>query len=137
MYLLSYATSLEFCSILTITTFLPTYLTPRNGILHEKLTVPQPVKKFPAFYVTPKVHYRIDDSSPPAPILSQINPVRAFPSHFLNINFNIILSSMPASSKWAPSLGSLHQNPICTFPHTCYMPCLCSSSSFDNPNDMG
>ena len=33
-------------------TYLPTYLTPRNRVLLEKLTSPQLVKKFPAFYET-------------------------------------------------------------------------------------
>ena len=54
------------------------------------------------------------------------------PSHFLQINFNIILPSTPSSFKWSFSFGSPHQSPVCTFPvshprhilHTCHYPLL-------------
>ena len=53
---------------------------------------------------------------PPVHILSQINPVHASPSHFLKIQFNIILPSTPRSSNWSFSFIFRHQNPLCTSP---------------------
>jgi hypothetical protein len=43
----------------------------------------------------PKVYYRVHDCSPLDPILRQINPVNIRTLYFLQIHFNIILSSTP------------------------------------------
>ena len=45
------------------------------------------------------------------------------PSHFLKIHLNIIVPSMPGSSRWSLSLRFRHQNPVYTspLPHTCYV----------------
>ena len=53
---------------------------------------------------------------PPVPILSHMNPVLGLTSHFLKICLNIILLSMPGSSKWILSPRFAHQKPVCTYP---------------------
>jgi hypothetical protein len=61
----------------------PTLLIPRIAVLLEKLIVAQLIKIFPVFNRTQKIHYRIEESSPPAPILGQINPVHTLSFIFL------------------------------------------------------
>jgi hypothetical protein len=86
-----------------------------------------------------KVHYRIYKFLLPIPILNQSDPVYTPTFHFLKIQLNIILPSMPGSSKWSLSLRFLYQNLVYTnpLPHTRYMPHPSHSSRFDNLKNIG
>jgi len=57
---------------------------------------------------------------------------------YLKILFNIILSSVPRSSKWLIPIRSPHQNPVCTYPvpRACHMPGPFHSPWFDYPNNI-
>jgi len=87
----------------------------------------------------PKFHYHILKSSPPVPILSQLDPVHTPTSHSQKSHLNIILPSMSGSPKWSLSLRFPHQNPVYTspFPHTSYMPCPSNASLCSHPNNIG
>ena len=82
-------------------------------------------QEIPRILSNPNVRYRIQKSPSFVPILSQMNPVHAKPSNFLEIHFNNSLTSTPRSSRWSISRSSSHQNPVRTspFPHACYIPC--------------
>jgi len=97
-------------------------LTPCSRGLLEKLTGFQLVNNFQHF-MEPKVslpHSQVPTICPyPGPEWSSPCPTY----HFLKIHLNIILPTMPGSSKWSPSLRFPYQNPVYTspLPHTCYI----------------
>jgi len=69
---------------------------------------------------------------PICPYSQSVQSSSCLPSHFLKINLNIILPSMPRSSKWSLSLRFPQRNPVHTsrLLPTCYMPCPSQSSRF-------
>jgi hypothetical protein len=54
-------------------------------------------------------------SQQPATDPQESSPCQPHPN-FLNVHFNIILPSLPSSSKWSLSIRSVHRNTLCTFP---------------------
>ena len=86
------------------------YLNPLSRVFFGKLVVPYLVKKFPALYETPNIHYRVHNSpsSCPCPGPDQSTSL----SYFLKIHFNIILPSTPRSSKLFLSFRFPYQNPV-------------------------
>ena len=118
-------------------TYLLTYLL--TYVLHGEANRVAASQEIPRVLWNPNVHYRIHKSSPPVPILGQLDPVHTPTSHFLKIHLNIILPSTSGSPHWSLSLRFPHQNPVhaSPLPHPRYMPRPSHSSRFYHPNNIG
>ena len=110
-----------------------------QGVLLEKLTVFQLVKKFLAFYGTRRFITAFTSAHHLS--LSCASSIQSTPTtfHFLKIRLNIILPSTPGSPKWSPSFRCPHQNPVYAspLPHTRYIPRPSHSSRFYHPHNIG
>ena len=90
-------------------TYLLTYLlTPWCGILLEKLTGLQLVKKFPAFHGTRRFITAL--TSVLHPSLSWASPIQSIYPH--PTSWRSVLPSTPRSPQWSLSLRFPHQEPI-------------------------
>jgi len=85
----------------------------QSSSLQANMSSTRPV--IPSTVWNRKVLYCIHKDPPPVSILSQINPLHTSPFHYLKNHFNIILLSMPKSSRLSLCLRSAHHNALCTF----------------------
>jgi hypothetical protein len=69
----------------------------------------------------PKVHYRVYNSPPLFPILSQMHPVHNLPLYFPKIHSNIIHPSTFMYSKWSLAFRFSSRNTI-SISQACYIP---------------
>jgi hypothetical protein len=84
----------------------------------------------------PKVHYRVHNRPPLAPILNHMNPIHTFPPYFPEISCNIIFPSTPRSAEWSLPFRFSDHNFICILISlVCYM-AVPSPPCFDNPNNI-
>ena len=113
-------------------------LTPSSRAPLEKLTVSQPVKKFPTIYGTRKFIAAFTSSHHLS--LSSASLIHYMSSHLTSSRSILILSShlrLGLPSGLFP-IGFPHQNPVnaSSPPHTCYMPSPFHSSRFAQPNNI-
>jgi len=104
--------------------YLTNVLTPWSTVLLEKLTVPQPVKKFPAFYIT-RMFITAWTNARHLSLYwrTAIQSMTPHPTP-LKIHISIILPSTSRCSKWSLFIRFPHKNPVSTspVPQTCHMP---------------
>ena len=95
-------------------------LNPWSRVLLEKPISTQPVKKFPAF-MEPEGSLPCSQKPATCPCPETDQSSLWPPSHFLRTHLNIILPSMPGSSKWSLSLRFPLQKPCKQLSSPSYM----------------
>jgi hypothetical protein len=72
----------------------------------------------------PEVHYRVQNSPPLVPVLSEMHPVHTLPPCSRKIQSNIIFPSTPRSSEWSLPFRFSDRSFVCTshLSPACYMP---------------
>jgi len=100
----------------TINIIFPVLSNSMNTALLQTLTVTQLVKKFSFLLWNPQVHYRIHNTPPLVPVLSQMSPFNIFTPFFPKIHSNIILLFTPSSFEWFLSFSLSNQNNVFLIP---------------------
>jgi len=95
-------------------------------------------QKIPHFLWMLNVHYRVQNSPPLLPVLSQMNPVHTLPYYFAKIHAIIIIPSTPSSSELSVPFRFSDQNLlyISYLSHACYMLLPSHPPWFDHLNNI-
>jgi hypothetical protein len=70
-------------------------------VFHHKLIFPQLLKGIFSLLRNYKIHYRVDNRPSLVPLHNQTNQINTLAPHFLQVDFNTALPSMPVFPKWS------------------------------------
>ena len=127
-------TIVSMCKILNYVSY---WLTPWITVFLEKLTVSQPVKKFPAFMEHERFITAFTNARHPSPSSTRL--IQSMSSHPTSLISILILSPIYVCVLQVVSFPQVSPPKQCTqfsSPHTCYMPRPFNSSRFDHPKNI-